>query len=413
MKLITFLEEADYSETTFVWRNKEHTSRFAPAASCRFLKTDSLVVFLTEDAREKDYPAFQAALPPDTTLEPVIIPAGSDPDELLQIALAVNDSVERGEEIVFDITHGPLSFPLIGLMVAIFMRISRDVSLKAILYGAYGIDRGVPTGKTPIFDLGPMLSWIEWSAAVDRFNETADARSLVALVREQRRNLARETKGDKDILRQLGNLGKLAGVLDSISESLHMIRPHQAMRHIADLPDRIQGAELVLQSTTTFLPYSVLFERIAAAYAPLAHTAPSHPENIEMTLEIEREMINWYAGRELWVEAITLSREWLVNWVMVQLGLHDITHLNTRHRIESVLSAEASDYRKAGEGRQPYNCIFLCDLPQVEDVLTLWLGLGEVRNDINHAGMRDKPGKPETLRRRIQECVQAINRLPV
>ena len=146
--------------------------------------------------------------------------------------------MDDGEEVALDITHGPLSFPLVALIVIIFMRVARDIPIRSILYGAYGIDKGVEAGTTPIFDLGEMLNWVEWFVAADRFVNAGDADNLAALLKDYRSEQARLAKGDKEILAQLGSLGKLAGVLENISQSLHMIRPYQAMTHIADLEAR-------------------------------------------------------------------------------------------------------------------------------------------------------------------------------
>jgi hypothetical protein len=413
MKLLTLLEEAHYPETTFVWENKRHKARYAPVASCRFLKPDELIVFLTREAESSVYPDFRAVLPKDLVVKTVCIPAGSSTEELWAIAQRMNQSVQDGDEISMDITHGPLSFPLIAVMVVIFMRVARDIPLKAILYGAYGIDKGIEPGTTPIFDLAQMLTWVAWFMAADRFVNAGDADDLARLLKEYRSRLARAAGGDKEILGQLGSLGKLAGVLENISQSLHMIRPYQAMTHIADLEERLDGAIPLLAHPHNPLPTSVVLERLKAVYLPLAHRDPNAPEQAPITLEIERRLINWYADRELWVEAITLAREWLVSWAMLQLELHELTQRTTRQRVESVLAAEAHDYMNAAKLKQPYHSIFLRDLPQIDDVLGLWLELIEVRNDINHAGKRSHPSTPKALAARTQKCIQLINQLPI
>jgi hypothetical protein len=413
MKLLTLLEEAQYTKTTFVWEDKRCKARYAPVASCRFLKPDELIVFLTREAESSIYPDFRAALPEDLPVEAVLVPAGSSAEELWQIAQTINQSVQDGEEVALDITHGPLSFPLVAMMVVIFMRVARGIPLKAILYGAYGIDKGVETGITPVFDLVQMLNWVEWFVAADRFASAGDADNLSQLLRKYRSQLVRTAHGDKEVLNQLGSLGKLAGVIENISQSLHMIRPYQAMTHIADLEARLEEALPLLETPHNPLPTPVLLERLKTVYTPLAHPDPGAPEQACKTLEIERRLINWYAERELWVEAVTLAREWLVSWAMLQLDLRDFTGRTARQRVESVLAAEAHDYMNSGKLKQPYQAIFLGNLPQIEDALALWLELIEVRNDINHAGKRPHPSTPKALVARTQKCVQSINQLPL
>jgi hypothetical protein len=67
----------------------------------------------------------------------------------------------------------------------------------------------------------------------------------------------------------------------------------------------------------------------------------------------------------------------------------------------------------AAEVLYPVLTLFMQDIPHLEDLLSLWLELTDVRNDINHAGMREKPGKPEEMQTRIQGCVKSINSLPI
>ena len=110
---------------------------------------------------------------------------------------------------------------------------------------------------------------------------------------------------------------------------------------------------------------------------------------------------------------VSLAREWLVSWVMVQLGLTKTTQLDARHRIENVVNSEANEYVNAKQSQKEFRPLFLVPLPQIEEVLSLWLTLTNVRNDIDHAGMRDEAGKPEDLIKRIQSCLGSLDLLPV
>jgi hypothetical protein len=78
-----------------------------------------------------------------------------------------------------------------------------------------------------------------------------------------------------------------------------------------------------------------------------------------------------------------------------------------------VLGSEARDFYISKRSKEPYRTIFLKDLVQVETILSLWSDLTDVRNDINHAGMRSKPNKPETLMKRIKDCINTLNDLPI
>ena len=409
MKLLTFLGVAQYAPTIYVWQEQEHSSRFAPAASCRFLHPDFLTVFLTEEAHQQVFPDFCRALPEGLKPDPIPIPFGKDDRELWQIFNQVSGAVRPGEEVAFDITHGFRSLPLLGLLAAAFLRAGLGVSLRAVLYGAY-----VPgQERTPMFDLTPMLSLLEWAAAADRFNRTGDARYLASLLKNARNSLAKATQGDPAQTEQIGRLGNLAGALEDISQSLRLIRPYQAMTAIAGLSERMEKAQPALQSAAIVRPFSMLLESVERTYRPLSLSDPLTTTPLPVVLDRQRAMINWYVEREQWVQAVALAREWVVSWAMLQLGLMPITGRVARQRAEDVLNAEANDFADAKKTGTPFTPIFLKRLPQVETVLSLWLNLTGIRNDILHAGMREDPGKPDVLIKQARDCIDRLNALPV
>jgi CRISPR-associated DxTHG motif protein len=413
MKLLTFLGTGPYRTTEYGWQGQTCTSQYSPVASCHFLKPDRLVVFLTEGAQQQVYPDFRACLPEGLQVEPISIPLGSDERELWQIFEQVSGCVQPQEEVAFDITHGLRSFPLVGLLVAAFLKSGLAIKLRAVLYGAYDVGQAVSPGKTPVFDLTPMLSLLEWSAAADRFNRTGDARYLGSLLEQQRTLLAKSAPGDRVAAEQAGRLGNLAGTLADISQSLHLNRPYHAMQKIDGLAERIEKAQPALERSAASHPFSLLLHSISDAYTPLALANAAKPENVRAALETQRRMITWYAGREQWVQAVTLAREWLVSWTMVCLGQVNLTQSEARTRVENVINAEAHDLVTAHKAKQPFSPLFLARLPAVETVLGVWNTLADTRNDIDHAGMREQPGAAEDLVAQITRIIQHLNQLPM
>lgn len=411
MKLLTFLGVANYEETCYVWQEQEHTSRFSPAASCRFLQPEGMIVFLTEEAEEQVYPDFQQALPADLAVQPVAIPLGKSERELWEIFDRISAAVSPGEPVAFDITHGLRSFPLVSLLAAAFLRSGLEVDLRAVLYGAFDVGRSVSPGRTPVFDLSPMISLLEWAAAADRFNRTGDARYLAALVENQRKSLALASQDDRERLEQIGRLGNLAGALESISQALRLIRPRQVRTEVAELEARIKRAEAALDLAAPARPFSLVLEKVVQTYAPLGHAGPAGAENLWTVLAVERRQIRWYAAREQWVQTIALAREWLVSWVMVQLGLRSLHQRTVRERVERVMGAEARDV--IGFQAEALGPLFLGSITGIEEVLALWSQLTQVRNDVLHAGMRKDPGRPESLIRQILQLVEKMEALPL
>ena len=415
MKLLTFLgAPRKYHETTYFWQDKEYTTEYAPAASSRFLNSDQVIVFLTRKAREKYYDDFSRTLPGNLTCSPVDIPVGRDADELWQLFELIGGAVDPGETVAFDITHGLRAFPFISLLVAAFLRSGLHVDLKAVLYGAYEVrDESTVPNRAPMFDLSPMIKLLEWSSAADRFNRTGDARYLASLVAEQRKALALAAGEDRDRLAEVGRLGNLAGALESISQSLRLVRPHRIMVQTEGLKERVEKARPALEQAEAARPFELLLDRVEAAYKPLGYSEPYQPGHMVETLEKERQILHWYVEREQWPQVVSLAREWLLSWTMKQMGMKELISFSDRKRMTQVLNSEAHEYLEAKKNDEEYQTLFIHQIEDTEKILSLWHTLTDTRNDIDHAGMRKEPSSPEDLVKRIRYCVDEIEGLTI
>jgi len=157
MKLITFLGTGRYDETEYTWQEQTKITRFAPVASCEFAQASEAVIFTTSEAEAVHGQALRDLL--NIPISFVSVPKGENEAELWQIFSAIAKSVIPGEEVVFDVTHGLRSFPLIGLLAAAFLRAGLKVELKAIFYGAFDVrNQNATPHRTPMFDLTPMVA---------------------------------------------------------------------------------------------------------------------------------------------------------------------------------------------------------------------------------------------------------------
>lgn len=418
MKLLTFLGVAKYDLTCYCWQGQECQTKFSTVASSVFLEPDEVIVFLTEDAQQKIYPDFFAELSSraKAVVTPMPVPIGKDDLELWEIFGRVSGCVEPGEEVAFDVTNGLRSFPLIGLLVAAFLRSGLDVNLKAVLYGAFDVGRQVSPGRTPVFDLSPMLALLEWSAAADRFNRTGDSRYLASLVGQQRKKLALAAQGDKQMLNDVGALGSLADRLTKISQGLHLIRPIQVMEEADGLSGRIEKARPALARSAPAQPFSLLLETVERTFAPLGLAEPLGPENFAANLQKQRQMIAWYAERDHWVQAATVAREWLVNWFMGQLDMDEESMVDReiREEIEGRINDDSHALIDAKKHHNPVPPLSLGKVPDIVEALDIWSKITKLRNDINHAGMRDDAEEePASLIKQLKALFQRLDRLPL
>ncbi len=412
MKLLAFLGTGHYDETEYTWQGHSAICCYAMVASAQFVDADEAVILATAEAQQAHEQSLRQAMPEKTKTCFVRVPRGEKETELWEIFARVAECVQPGEEIAFDVTHGLRSFPLVGLLAAAFLRSGLNISLKAVLYGAYDVrDQSITPNRTPMFDLTPMLALLEWAAAADRFNRTGDSRYFASLLRRQQKALALQAQGQPERLEQVGNLGTLSGAMTNISQSLALIRPYLAMQQIAQLQEQAEAALPVLAEAEAAYPLHLLLNTIMETYQPLALAEPA--ADLCQSLLTQRALIAWYAEREHWVQAVSLAREWLVSWIMFQLGMTTLTVLSDRARVEGVVNSEAEEFLTAKKSECAFQSVFLRNIPQVETVLGLWKALTEVRNDIDHAGMRENPQQPQALVSQIRKHIEAIRRLPI
>lgn len=417
MKLLTFLGANPLQSTCYHWQGQECQTKFSSVASSVFLEPDEVFVFLTEDAQQKIYPEFSAELSgkAKAAVTPMPVPLGKDDLELWEIFDQVSGCVKPGEEVAFDVTNGLRHFPLIGLLVAAFLRSALDVNLKAVLYGAFDVGREISPGRTPMFDLTPMLDLLEWSAAADRFNRTGDSRYLASLVDRQRKRLALAAQGDKQRLYEAGALGHLAARLAKISQGLHLIRPIQVMEEADGLSGRIEKARPALAQSAAVQPFSLLLETVERTFAPLGLAGPLEPENFAANLQKQRQMVAWYADRDHWVQAATLAREWLVNWFMGHLDMDEelMVDRDIRQEIENRINEDSRALVNAKTHDKPVPPLSLEKVPEFIEALNIWGQMIELRNDINHAGMRKGAMEPDSLIKQLKALFQRLDRLPL
>ena len=409
-KLFTFLGIGRYDETEYRWNGASVFARFSPVASAQFSHSDRVIVFATEEAENAFGKDLNSSMP--VPVDYVTVPKGENETQIWEVFSKIAEHVAPEEEIAFDVTHGLRSFPLIGILAAAFLRVGLNVKLKAIYYGAYDVrDQSVTPNRTPMFDLTPMLDLLEWAAAADRFNRTGDSRYFASLLHQQQKGLALQYQKDPEKLSQIGMIGTLASSLTDVSQSLSLIRPHLAMQQIEKLPVKAQSAIPILAEAHATRPFQLILDSVIESYDTLGL---SDPLNVPVQdLQTQRALITWYAEHEHWTQAVSLSREWIVSWVMLQLGMKKLVILSDRHRIEEVLNSEAEEFLKAKKSEMIFMPLFLKDLPNSETVLGLWKSLSDVRNDIDHAGMRDNPQKPNDLKKHILAHIRIIMDLPI
>lgn len=419
MKAISFLGAGPAFETTYCLPDgREHTAPFFPAALVRFYPVDTLLVFVTAGARAMHY-AHLAALAEDfvAAIVPVDIPDGRDETELWQIFSTVADAVQPDDRVIFDITHGFRSLPFLSFLAAAYLRAVKRVTLEAVLYGALEAgDRSVKPARAPVFDLSRFVTLLDWLTAADRFVRFGDARDLADLLRDRAAtpvHLA-AAAGDRAAQQTANTLKRAATAMENVALPLRLTRPLEMMAAAASFDQALAAAQPAFSQWAP--PLALVAGEVRSAYAPFGLAAPLDAANLAQSLAIQRDLVLWYLEKEQIIQAATLGQEWLLSWTMASLGEGPLDNQLKRQQISSLLGAEAKRLREEREQSKRSGEAISFVAPRLERVpqpvrtLDLFNQLGQVRNDLNHAGFREGRMAAAALAARTGElCLQLMD----
>ncbi len=207
----------------------------------------------------------------------------------------------------------------------------------------------------------------------------------------------------------------MSEALTALTQNLQLIRPPMVIQTAGELPSKIQAAIPVLAQTAAAQPFQALLATIVQTYQPLglSSDSPDPLENAKETLRVERQMIRWYAERELWMQAFALAREWIISWLMAQTGAANIRDYEVRRVYENLLGAESDAFVKSKQNKTAYSSIFLGNVPSIQEVFGFWPTLAEYRNDLLHAGHRANPAEAQTLIKNLHAILDKLEDLPL
>lgn len=228
-------------------------------------------------------------------------------------------------------------------------------------------DQSVTPHRTPVLDLTNFVELLDWIVGADLFVRFGDARDLAGLLRNRHQRL-RPASEDRDAMRVRGNS-------DIATRSLRVVRPADAMRASAQIVKRLPAVERKIGALA--LPFKPLARQIIDNFQPTAldETEQADPSRI---LQTELNLVGWYLDRGQVFQVVALAREWLVSWVMVQLGKGDrLLEKAERQLVEQALGV-AVQAQRGGTGKEEVH-VDLNAIPSLEEVINLYNQLGDLR----------------------------------
>lgn len=364
-----------YTPTTYVKHDgsdeSDETDLF-PVAVSQLYNPEKIVVFVTPQVKEGDYlDPLKEKL--GCKLEekelPDLLDRGNSEKDLWQIFDTYQKSVDKEDKIILDITHGFRSLPMLAFPVVAYLRQVKQVTLEHILYAPYDARPESQGKNTPIFDLTPFVTLLDWMNAVNIFQSTGDARPIAEL------NIHND----------------ISNALTKLSESLLTNRTIEVQEAAFEFNGLRIDDLITEQDQGNQAPFRMLIEQLKENYQGMAVNAPRN--NPEQSINKQFEQIKWYIDNQHYFQAITLIREWLVSWQYIQWRRRTMNGWLRWHGHRRPIEDAFNDYDS--EAPDPD-----------DDAWDLWEVCAELRNDLAHCGMRTDP-----LPRLAEAAIDAINQL--
>ena len=446
-----FYEPCPYKIDHFISQN----TRYIQIATIDYLKvkewtaSDAVIMLLTDKAKETnwikqkdgkrkkfngelvDYITLQqlineAGLPMEPTI--VDIPEGQNEAEMWSIFQKLYSVIQYGDELYIDLTHSFRYIPMMMMVFSNYAKFLKGVKVKSVTYGNYEAYKNKEADTGFIVDITSLSVLQDWTAGADEFISSGRVDKLRGnyIPQLDRKNKESGYK-DRDVQQQK----LLVTRLDDVVSDLVTCRGVNIVK--GAIFKKLHSSLDIVMKATTPEPFKPLLEKISDSFKDFKDT-----QDVQNGIKAAR----WCFDHKLYQQCITMLRETIDTLVCncvkndcPMVDFHDEVwrecSLNAYHNLLNGINAE--------EGKVPEDSVTKkikkqgCTpaeeevdrqrrrkeyLPVIEKMMSLSLwevikpeevdSFRNLRNDINHCGMRNSPTNAKAVIDKIEEFLTSI-----
>lgn len=402
MKCLSFLGASIPEESSFQYGSLVHRCTFVQEALCYFFQEiDELIFFVTDKALTTTYPEAEAIAERINTEYGVILTArcvpvdlGKSEDELWSIFREILNEVGPNEEIFIDITYGLRTHPFLCFLATGYLRCRKDVRIKKMTYAAY---EAIEDDLVPVIDLTPFTEILDWNTSAQAFVQYCDALPLKRMLNDIQDRIKSEGNKWSDPPKMFkewshhlvlfSNAVRLSRPIEAINEARIIFEQYETMQQ--EIDKYAFGIQPIIGD----------IEEIRAIGT---ESSPS-PDILDHDLiRAMLEMIKYQARHGLYLQAMTLAREWLILLLLYADG-------KTRWNQKNVwqMNEYLNGYEKGNSK------ISIIDKKWGLPAIELWNELASLRNDFAHCGIiiGKKPHSTQSLVDRSNNIIVKLGEL--
>jgi hypothetical protein len=365
MIVISFLGTGDYKKVIYEIDGKRFETEYFPEAVNSIMKPDKAFMIVTKESKEKHGTVLSKRM---DYIE-LLIPLGKNDDELWSIFNSIVSAIPENSDVVFDVTHGFRTQPIFILASMVYLRTLKHISVNNIFYGAYEA-RDLKTNIAPVFDLKPFLDLMDWAYATHEFINNGYAKGLKDILSDIHANTYTE-----DSIFKSEKLHSAGSILYDFSESFSVLNIKDLFSASGKFVNIIPKIKDDSNNIARAKPFVSLLNKIEDKFSQLSIKVNcSNDEFIKANINL----INWYMETEHYQQAITLMNELIITRNCL-LSNADPYCKKERDRIAGIMY---KDYKTLLDGDKK-------EIDKNMKLLILDNKLRDLRNEINHAGMRE------------------------
>ena len=373
-----------------------------------FTAEDHAYIFLTDEARaanwENDghYDFKSKQVIPNTGLaqqieaeayafgvSPIPVDGESEPEAIWATFERVYDCIQPGDEVYLDITHSWRYLPMLGMTLLNYAKVLKQITVKAIFYGAFeqlGMAyevKQMPEDErpVPILDMVSFSELQDWTIAADDFVQDGNPGRLAQLTRGNIMPILSESQGQDDTAR---NLRDITHGLDQLVRKITTNRGRQIWEY----------------------NFGALYDALDAFSKERSYIKPLNGVIDHIKAKVSRfrtaqwlEAVHWCMEHQLISQGITQLQEGLITWLCYYYaekgwGEPDYIHPYHNRKGRDLISSALQFIRRMppeeewrGQmGRHPRLGYQIMEDELAQNLAEPFSQLAKARNDINHGG---------------------------
>lgn len=416
----------NYTPANYLLGDQSCSNRFVQKALLSMLKEqgvqyDRIIFFLTKEAREKNWEAFRREIRkgteieviedeglhpflkrafPDSQICDITIASGEKEEEFLDMFRTIYEQIDEGDEITFDVTHGFRIIPLLFYPVMSYAKELKNIRIAHIYYGMFN------PGQTdaPIVELNQYDRILDWANAAHNFVHFGNASEIAKLIRERYNALVGAEK------RTLNAQKNLADSMEKFTDALLTCRgtligdaAEDCRKKMAKLPD----------ASSDPLFYELTLHAMNSIQNFQGEKSP---------YEIGMETVHWCREKRLVQQAYTALKETIITYCcgIYAPEIKDAyLNFDVRERVINTALGTLAAYDATDDGhrkhlhalRPEYRKIYMRIILHVgSQDMEFFRQLGDIRNQINHFGMKNDKLSAEKIINRLDTNLENAER---